>query len=350
MFEEKPFRFAEPVARSNRLALSLGANFSLVGVAAGLVLMLVVPQVGANPEQEQQAQGAAALDQGGSANAEAPPGSVASLASIDWFTPQATQATESVPSAYAEGCQQNQTDAEVVMCEYGDLDSHTVVAVVGDSKVLQWQSAIEQIANDQGWHVQSYTKSSCGFHTGVQVRQDAPYTSCQEWNENVLADLIELDHDAVLVSSGSSRALEDPTDAETGSNEAMIQALTEQWTTVTEAGSRVVVIDDNPNPGSDVYECVADHLDDLQACTFDREDGIQRSAASGQRAAAEQVPGVQTIDMTDQICPADTCVPVLGNVLSYRRGSHITDTYVRTLTPDLADKLIPAVERVGEGV
>src|SRR5690625_8039764 len=54
-FVENPFRFATPVARSNRLALSLGANFSLVGVAAALVLMLVVPKVGADPEQEQQA-------------------------------------------------------------------------------------------------------------------------------------------------------------------------------------------------------------------------------------------------------------------------------------------------------
>src|SRR5699024_3124989 len=132
------------------------------------------------------------------------------------------------------------------------------------------------------------------------------------------------------------------------SNERMIQALTEQWTTVTEAGSRVVVIDDNPNPGSDVYECVADHLDDLQACTFDREDGIQRSAASEQRAAAEQVPGVQTIDMTDQICPEETCVPVIGNVLVYRQTSHVTSTYVRTLTPDLADRLVPAVDEAVE--
>src|SRR5699024_2813342 len=234
--------------------------------------------------------------------AEAPPGSVASLASIDWFTPQATQATESVPSAYAEGCQQNQTDAEVVMCEYGDLDSDTVVAVVGDSKVLQWQSAIEQIANDQGWHVQSYTKSSCVFSAGMQVNSGEPYTSCQEWNENVLADLIELDPDVVLVSGRTTSALEDWSNPDTRSSDAMTHALVEQWTHLSDAGIPIVSVLDTPSPGDlSVYECVADNLGDLQACTFDREDGIQRSQAPLERTAAEQVPDVELVDMTDHI-------------------------------------------------
>ncbi|WP_281166632.1 SGNH hydrolase domain-containing protein, partial [Ruania albidiflava] len=283
--------------------------------------------------------------QGGSASAEAPPGSVASLASVDWFTPQATQATESVPSAYAEGCQQNQTDAEVIMCEYGDLDSDTVIAVVGDSKVLQWQSAIEQIANDEGWHVQSYTKSSCVFSAGMQTDEGQPYTSCQQWNENVLAELIELDPDAVVVSGRTTTALEDWTDPDTGSHDVMTQALTEQWTDLTDADIPVVTILDTPSPGDlSVYECVADNLDNLQACTFDRKEGIAASQAPQQRAAAEEVPDVELVDMTDQICPEETCVPVIGNVLVYRQTSHVTDTYVRTLTPDLADRLVPAVD------
>ena len=42
-FIENPIRFSRPVARSNFLALSIGANFSLVGVVAGLALVLAVP-------------------------------------------------------------------------------------------------------------------------------------------------------------------------------------------------------------------------------------------------------------------------------------------------------------------
>ncbi len=335
---ENPIRFATSVARSNRLALSIGLNFSLIGVTAGLVLSLVVPQAPSNPQAE-HASGAAVLDRGDVAE----PGTVASLADVDWFTPEATLATESVPSAYANGCQQNQTDAAVVMCEYGDLHGDTVVAVVGDSKVLQWESAIEEIADDESWHMQSYTKSSCVFSAGMQVDDGKPYESCEQWNRNVLAELIDLDPDVVLVSGRTTSALTDWHDPASGTSQAMTDALAQQWRQLTDAGIPVVAILDNPSPDTSVYECVAANLDDLQACTFDRRRGFETSQAPLQLAAAEQVPGVQTIDMTDRICPEETCVPVIGNVLVYRQTSHLTDTYVRTLTPYLAEKLIPAV-------
>ena len=39
------------------------------------------------------------------------------------------------------------------------------------------------------------------------------------------------------------------------------------------------------------------------------------------------------IDLVDCICPDDECAPVIGNVLVYRQGSHITKTYIETLAP-----------------
>ncbi len=347
-FVENPFRFAKPIAKSNRLALSMGANFSLAGVAAGLVLMLVVPQVGTNP-QEGQAAGAAALRQGGSANQEEPPGSVQSLASIDWFTPQATVATSDNPESSEAGCSQNQTDPEPIVCEWGDPDGDLDVAVIGDSKVIQWQSAIEQIATDEGWHVSSYIKSACAFSTGMQAAKGEPYTSCAQWNERMLPLILEADPDVVIVSNRIDNALADPTDVDSRSEQVMQDALAERWTQLAEAGIPVVVMLDTISPGDiSVYECVADNLDNLEACTFDREEGIERSAAPVQQAAADRVDGVRTIDMTEFICPEETCVPVIGNVLVYRQTSHITSTYARTLAPELADRLVPAVnEAVG---
>jgi hypothetical protein len=45
------------------------------------------------------------------------------------------------------------------------------------------------------------------------------------------------------------------------------------------------------------------------------------------------------VDLFDAICPVDPCSPVIGNVLVYRQGAHITATYVKTLTPRLAKAL-----------
>jgi len=342
-FVENPFRFAAPVARSNRLALSLGGNFSLTGVAAGLVLMLLVP--GANP-QAGQAAGAAVLHRTNTQSAQ--PGSVESLADVEWFTPEAALAPDSVPAAYPQGCQQDQTDAEVIKCEYGKQDADTQIAVVGDSKALQWQSAIEQIAIEQSWHVRSYTKSSCAFNAGMLVNDGEPYTTCATWNKRMLKKLQENKPDVVIVSSGATEALTDPDDPGSASTEAMTKALVKQWSALTEEDIPVVVLLDNPSPEQSIYECVADHPDDLAACTFNRDDGIARSAAPEQQAAADELKQVHTVDMNEFICPTDTCVPVIGNVLIYRQTTHLTDAYVRSLTPDLARRLVPVVNQASQ--
>src|SRR5699024_6150659 len=159
--------------------------------------------------------------------------------------------------------------------------------------------------------------------------------SCEGWNEQMLPLILDQQPDVVIVSNRTATAMADPPDTNSRTSQAMEDALAERWTQLTDAGIPVVVMLDSVSPGDiSVYECVADNLDDLQACTFDREEGIERSAAPVQHAAAERVPGVQTIDLTDIVCPGETCVPENGNVLVYRQTFHITITYVLTLNPN----------------
>ncbi|WP_420809372.1 SGNH hydrolase domain-containing protein [Actinotalea caeni] len=124
----------------------------------------------------------------------------------------------------------------------------------------------------------------------------------------------------------------------------MVDGLATRWEQLEQAGSRVAVVLDNPAPDHEVYECVAEHPEDLAACTFSRERGVRSSSAGVQLAAAERVPGVTAIDLTDYICPTEECVPVIGNVLVYRQGSHITDTYARTLEGVLRDELVAVLD------
>ncbi len=338
---ENPIRFAPSIARSNRLSLSVGANFTAVGVVAGLALVLVVPS-GGGSASSQQAQGATALG----SEVQPPAGTTKSLASVDWFVPDAVTAVDDVPP-YPEHCQVDQESPVPVRCEWGDPDGNVTIGVVGDSKIMQWYSAIGEIAEDKGWRVVSYTKSACGFHDGMQVNKGEPYESCAAWNDAALQELVELRPDVVLTSQRVNDVLADASDIESRSVDAMVDAQVRRWTQLTSVGIPMVVLLDNPNPdGLVVYECVADHPEDLAACTFDRETGVHESGAAAQARAAEQVSNVQVIDMASEICPDDECVPVIGNVLVYRQSSHITDTYARTLVEPLRQKLVTAVDEV----
>jgi hypothetical protein len=119
----------------------------------------------------------------------------------------------------------------------------------------------------------------------------------------------------------------------------MIKGVQESWRAVEAVGSRVIVLANNPSPGINVPKCVDQHRQNLQACTFDRIAHEKDGTYLMQQQAVAGVPGVKMIDLFDFICPTLRCPPVVGYVLVYRSGSHLTASYVKTLTPRLATSL-----------
>ena len=55
--------------------------------------------------------------------------------------------------------------------------------------------------------------------------------------------------------------------------------------------------------------------------------------------AAALLPGTVLIDLTRYFCNAKLCPSVIGNVIVYRDTGHLTATFVRTLTPAIADAI-----------
>jgi hypothetical protein len=95
---------------------------------------------------------------------------------------------------------------------------------------------------------------------------------------------------------------------------------------------------DNPHPGMEVYECVAEHPDELDACTFQSEERIHTGGRLVQLEVALRY-GYEVIDMLDHICPTATCFPVIGGVLVYRQGAHLTATYVNSMEQVLENRI-----------
>jgi hypothetical protein len=103
-------------------------------------------------------------------------------------------------------------------------------------------------------------------------------------------------------------------------------------------GARVALIEDVPHPNKNIPECVSRSLDHLERCATPRSKALDYPKVNTR--VAKQVEGVSLIDPTPVVCPEKTCPAVIGDVLVYRNGSHLTATYVRTLTPWL-DKQLP---------
>jgi hypothetical protein len=107
-------------------------------------------------------------------------------------------------------------------------------------------------------------------------------------------------------------------------------------------GTELIALLDNPRLVGDIAVCVESAGTQAgEAC------GLPRSKAlfdDGQTRAARQVDGAQIIDLTDYFCSKTECPAVIGGVLVYRDGNHLTATYAATITPYLAEQLRAMIE------
>ncbi len=333
-FVESPLRHAPALNRSPRLALSVGANFTLVAVVTGMVLYVVALPSGA-PRTADAAKVAAESE------SESEIGDGADETPLfETITPDPASAPYDFPALYDLGCHSDIDEATVQACEFGDRDGDFVMTVAGDSKVAQWSPALEAIADEEGWALNVFTKSACPLTTVLTAPNDEPYANCQQWGEELLGELLD-DPPDVLVTSGlrNSALPEGFGEGTETTNEAMIQGYVDAWSPLVAEGVTVLVLADSPQQPKDrVYECVAENQDaPNETCSFPYRDGVGSSTL---RAAAERLDGAHYIDTNSLICPDGTCPAVYRNVLTYRQGSHITATYAAVLWEPLRDDLL----------
>jgi hypothetical protein len=95
----------------------------------------------------------------------------------------------------------------------------------------------------------------------------------------------------------------------------------------------VAVLADTPFPGGNPVECLQEH-GHADKCGTPAAEAL----AGGEDSlvvAAGRVPGVETADLSRHFCRDGVCPAVIGNVLVYR-DNHMTNTFAKSLAPDLA--------------
>jgi peptidoglycan/LPS O-acetylase OafA/YrhL len=337
---EQPVHHSTRLARRTRQTLVLGAALSLAGVLAGIPLLTApsafrtTPVAGPVPPLEEL--GAATLG-------DTPSADPADYAVDDWqwLTPDPERAGEDRPSADVDKCQVDERASAPVRCEFGEHAGQTTVALVGDSKAMQWLPALERAAARRGWRIVTYGKSSCAFAEGPTQLAGELYQSCDRWNGEVVHRLMADRPDLVVTSTHAEAAIR----GDRLSTQALIDQLAQRWKQLQEVSVPVAVIGDNPGSPPDLDGCMSRHPRELTRCAFDRTEAIANTGIDAQRAAALKAPGIELIDLTPWICPVQRCPVAIGNVTIHRAGEHVTATYARTLGPQVARQLEAVMER-----
>ena len=262
----------------------------------------------------------------------------------DLVPPLAT-VRDDAPVIYADTCHAEWRETQPHDCVYGRKDLSTTVVLIGDSHAAHWFPTFERLADERDWRLISLTKSACPV-ADVPVYNASlkrEYTECADWRAAVL-QRIEKERPA-LVAISDSRSGELLVDgkivASTDREDVWAAGLRRSIEAIERSAQHVLVIGDTPNPSGDPPVCLSDHLDDALACATPRSKALGPKRTATERTVSAET-GATFIDPSPWLCPSEPCPAIIGRVLVYRDGHHMTTPFAAALAPYL-EPLLPTL-------
>ena len=325
---ELSYRFVESPLRRRRVQRQRQAfAFAAASVVAALLVALPLQASAmmlqdsriAEVQRAQARASAAAACFGAAAMAD--PGSCEQMS--DPLTPSPEAATEDLPAAYANRCHATTTGDTTNVCQLGNGPRR--VALIGDSHALSWEPALEAVAKERGWTIDTYTKSACPLTTADTTNGDSVIrASCVQWREAMRQKIAAAEPYDVVITAASSTAARFRSDADA------IAGYRAVWQPMAERGAQIVVFQDTPRAPDGALACLARPDVDVSECSLSREAAfpspdLMAAAAAGGRATV--------LDFNRYLCDSRWCDTAIGGVIVYRDTHHLTATYSRTLAP-----------------
>ena len=96
----------------------------------------------------------------------------------------------------------------------------------------------------------------------------------------------------------------------------------------------MLVLGPQPDPQSNVPNCLSVHLDDATACSPLRSVAVDEPGIAAESAAVK-AGGGQYADLTELFCTAERCPSIVGNTPVYMDRHHLTLEYAGLMAPVL---------------
>lgn len=254
--------------------------------------------------------------------------------------PQLIDAKSDRPLAYKDRCHTQQNLSPSTMpCIYGDTSSNTTIALFGDSHALSWFPAMNILAKKNGWKLLSLTMSACSPSDipAWNPSNNSVMRNCALWRTDSLRRIVAAKPLVVVVAGTRGFETIDSHgklllgDARNAAWRAGMQRTVDQLKL---ASQHVIYIGDAPQSLVDPPVCLSAHPNNALDCATPLAKAIatdwlvQETAMTIQEKIAFIDPGLW-------ICPTSPCPVVLGNILIYMDGGHLTATFSAALAGKL---------------
>jgi peptidoglycan/LPS O-acetylase OafA/YrhL len=352
---ENPFRFATSLRWSASRSLALGGAATAVAVCTGVALLVLVPlPVGRGPAAPALTVTAAPLPAGHNVDpydaavhraytqVQAAVTASAELKAVPSnLGPPLADASGDRAAILLNGCLRSFFQVSQGECATGDTASTKTVTLVGDSHATMWSPALQRVAEQRHWRLETMGKEACPL-MNLPIRYPLlrrEYAECEQWRGQIIARL-QAEHPQLVVLSMSRLYGADY--GFRSYDPAWIDGLKLLVTQLRATGAKVLVLGPIPGPPPMVPTCLSGHLDDATACSPPRSTAVNESGIAAE-SAGTKAGGGHYADVTELFCTADRCPVIVGNTLVYRDDNHLTMQYARVLAPvvgALADRAL----------
>ncbi|WP_422933681.1 acyltransferase family protein [Sinomonas sp. P47F7] len=250
--------------------------------------------------------------------------------------PDPSVAMQDVPASNAGAC--GVYDPATVPdtdCWFGSPAARGVptIEVLGDSHAGQFVDPLIAISRTTPLTIHAMVRNGCPFALTPPRSTTTVYSNCSSQNAQTAAKVIEQKPGLVLVAGMRESSYQKALGWSWSPDASLVDGYVQSLSGLRAAGLRVAVMADLPYPHGNPVECVQ-RYGRGDECTTAASEAFE-GGKDPLVAAARQVPGVDIIDLSRLFCRDGACPAVVGNVLVYR-DNHMTNTFAKTLAPDLA--------------
>lgn len=250
--------------------------------------------------------------------------------------PDPSVAMQDFPATEARGCAvydpASVPDAD---CWFGSTPQSgtPTIVVVGDSHAGQFIDPLITVSNTIPLSIHAMVRNGCPFALTPPRSADRVFWNCPSQNAISIAKIIEQKPNLVLIAGMREASYHNALGWTWSADSPLVDGYVQTLSRLRAAGLRVAVIADLPYPHGNPVECVQKHgtADECETTVAEGFSGGEDPLLS----AAGRVSGVEIVDLSRLFCRDGGCPAFIGNVLVYR-DNHMTNTFAKSLAPDLA--------------
>ncbi|WOS67180.1 MULTISPECIES: acyltransferase family protein [Sinorhizobium] len=248
---------------------------------------------------------------------------------------------KSAAREFDSACVDERGEVQPKACEFGAANSKKTVVLFGDSHADHWSTPLKKIAENNGWRLVTYLKSSCPA-ASVSTRNGMPrkYNECDKWRDRAFQEINTLRPDIVILSQYSSSYVKNEIN-HTSEHQFEVKdwaaGIKRSVERLESTGSNVVVLRDGPVHKSYLDKCVARALWQKRSpsdCDTPRSEAVEETIPAAERKAALEMHA-SYVDVVDLFCNRSTCPAVIDGKLTFRDRHHIATAYAESLAPAL---------------